>query len=101
MTRPLLIQPRAPLVLPAGHEFEMMWPDARRQPAGVIRLVPERDPPAVEDLPGDVMAAADLLADAQDRVAVFIDGALPAPAAGGRLDAVADEFFPEGHGRGF
>lgn len=82
MARPLLIERRAPLVLPAGHQLEMVRPDAGSQPAGVIRLVPGRDPPAVEDLPRDVMAAADLLAYAHDRVAVFVDGALPAPAAG-------------------
>jgi hypothetical protein len=99
MTCPLLIQPRAPFVLSTGHQLEVMRPDAGRQPAGLIGLVPGRDPPAVEDLPRDVMAAADLLADAHDRVAVFIDGALPAPAAGRRFDAVADEFLPEGHGR--
>lgn len=62
MARPLLIERRAPLVLPAGHQLEMVRPDAGSQPAGVIRLVPGRDPPAVEDLPRDVMAAADLLA---------------------------------------
>jgi hypothetical protein len=77
-----------------------MGPDAGSQPAGVIRLVPGRDRPAVEDLPGDVMAAADLLADSDDRVAVFVDGALPAPAAVHRLDAVAEKFFPESHRRG-
>jgi hypothetical protein len=95
VTCPLLIEPGSPLVLAAGHQLQMVRPDARSQPAGVVRLVPGRDPPAVVDLPGDVMAAADFLADAHDGIAVFIDGALPAPAAGRRLDAVADEFFPE------
>jgi hypothetical protein len=97
MTCPLLIQPRAPFVLSAGHQLEMVRPNARSQPAGVIRLVPGRDPPAVEDLPGHVMAAADLLARAHDRVAVFVDGALPAPAAGRGLDAVAEKSLPERH----
>ena len=96
MRRPLLVQPRAPLVLAAGHELQVMRPDAGGKPASVVRLVPGRDRPAVVDLPGDVMAAAYLLPDAHDRVAVFVDGALPAPAAGRRLDAVADEFLPEG-----
>lgn len=50
--------------------------DAGCIPTGVILLLSGRDPPTVEDLPGDVMAAADLLAHAHDRVAVFIDGAL-------------------------
>jgi hypothetical protein len=35
--------------------------------------------------------------DAGDRVAIFVDGALPAPAAGLRLDAIAQDFLPEGH----
>lgn len=77
----------------------MMRPDAGSQPASMVRLVPGRDRPAVVDLPGDIMAAADLLPDPDDRVAVFIDGALPAPAAARRLDAIADEFLPEGHGK--
>lgn len=97
---PLLIQPRAPLVLAAGHQLQMVRTDAGSQPAAVIRADAGRDPPAVEDLPGDVMAAADLLADAYDRIAVLIDGALPSPAAGRRFDAVANEFFPKSHGRG-
>lgn len=96
MTRPLLVEPRAPLVLAAGHDLELMRPDARGKPAGVIGLVPGRDGPAVMDLPRDVMAAADLLSDAHDGIAVFVDGALPAPAARWRLHAVADEFLPEG-----
>jgi hypothetical protein len=43
-------------------------------------LVPGRDRPAVLDLPGDVVAAANFFPDAHDRVAVFVDGALPLPA---------------------
>jgi hypothetical protein len=101
MTCPLLIQPRAPFVLSTGHQLEMVRPNTRRQPAGVVRLVPGRDPPAVEDLPGDIMAAANLFADAHDRIAVFVDSALPTPAAGWRFDAVTDEFFPDGHGAKF
>jgi hypothetical protein len=94
MTRPLLVQPGAPLVLHAGHELEVMGIDARRQSAGVIRLVPGGNPPAVEDLPRNVMAAADLLANAHGRMTVFVDGALPAQR---RLDAIADKCLPEGH----
>jgi len=62
--------------------------------------MPGRNPPAVVDLPGHVMAAADLLSDADDRIAVFVERALIAPAAGRRDDAIADEFLPESHGRG-
>jgi len=97
MTRPLLIEPGAPLVFAAGHELEMMRPDARSKPAGVVRLMPWRDRPAVVDLPGHVVAAADLLANTHDRVTVFVESALVAPATRRRLDAIADEFFPEGH----
>ena len=63
--------------------------------------MPGRDRPAVVDFPGDVVAAADLLPEPHDRVAVFVDGALPAPAAVRRLDRVADEFLPEGHNTDF
>jgi len=73
----------------------MMRPDAGREPASMIWLVPGRDRPAVVDHPGDVMAAADLFPDAHDHVAVFVDRAQPAPAAGWCLDAVAAEFLPE------
>jgi hypothetical protein len=66
---------RAPLVLAAGHKLEVVRPDAGRQPAGMVRLVPGRDPPAVMDLPRDVVAAANLLPYSHYGIAVFIDGA--------------------------
>jgi hypothetical protein len=72
--------------------------DAARQPAGMVRLVAGRNPPAVVDLPHDLVAAADFLSHPHEGVAVLIDGALPAPAAGQCLDAVANESLPEGHG---
>jgi hypothetical protein len=97
VTCPLLIEPGAALVLAAGHEIEVIRIDAGGEAASVIRLMPERYRPAVADLPGYVVAAADLLPDAHDRIAVLIDGALPAPAAGRRFDAVADEYLSEGH----
>lgn len=100
MSRSLLVQPRAPLVLAAGHKLEVVRPDAGRQPAGMVRLVPGRDPPAVMDLPRDVVAGANLLPDSHYGIAVFIDGALPSPAAGRRFDAVTNKFFPKSHGRG-
>ena len=50
----------------------------------------------MEDFPGDVMGAADLFTDAHHAVAILIAGALPAPAAVRRFDAVANDFLPEG-----
>jgi len=91
MTRAFLVDPGAPLIFATGHEFEVTGIDARRVSTHMVRLMPERDRPAVVDLPGDVVAAADFLPDAHDRVAVFVDGALPTPAAGRRLDAVAEQ----------
>ena len=73
--------------------------DTACQPARVVRLVPGWDRPAVVDLPGDLVAAPDLLSHPYERVAVLIGGSLPAPAAGRRLYTVADEFLPEGHAR--
>jgi hypothetical protein len=98
--RPLLIEPGSLLVLPAGYELEVVRVDAWLQPARVVRLVPRGDPPAVVDLPRDLVAAADLLSHPHERVSVLIGGTLVAPAAGRRLDAVADEFLPESHARG-
>jgi hypothetical protein len=72
--------------------------DTARQPAGVVRLVPGRNPPAIVNLPHDLVAAADLLSHADEGVAVLVGGSLPAPAAGRRLDAITDEFLPKGHG---
>jgi hypothetical protein len=92
MRRPLLIEPGSLLVFPAGHEFEVMRPDAGRKPASVIRLVPGRDPPAVVDLPHHLVAAADLFSYPHERIAVLIGGSLIAPAAGWRLDAIAMSF---------
>lgn len=51
----------------------------------------------MEDFPGHVMAASDPLADPHRGVAVLIQGALPAPAAGRRFDAIAKDFLPEDH----
>jgi hypothetical protein len=93
--RPLLVQPGSLLVLPAGHELEVRRVDTARQPAGVVWLVPGQDPPAVLNLPGDLVAAADLLSLPHEGVAVLVGGALPAPAAGRCLDAIANEFLPE------
>jgi hypothetical protein len=44
--------------------------------------------------PGDVVAATDFFPQQQDRLAVFVDGGPPAPAAGRSLAAVAEDFFP-------
>ena len=63
----------------------------------VVRLVPGRDPPAVVDLPHDLVTASDAFSHPHEGVAVLIDRALPAPAARWRFDTVADEFLPEGH----
>jgi hypothetical protein len=94
---PLLIEPGPLFVLPAGHELEVIRVDTAGQPAGVVWLVQGRDSPAIVDLPHDLVTAADLLSHPYESVAVLISGSLPAPAAGRCLDAVADEFLPEGH----
>jgi hypothetical protein len=52
------------------------------------------------NLPHDLVATADLLSHANEGVAVLVGCALPAPAGGRRLDAVADEFFARGSGMG-
>jgi hypothetical protein len=67
-------------------------------PAFVVRLVPGRNPPPAVDLPHDLVAAADLLSNADEGVAVLVGCVLVALAARRCLDAVADEFLPEGHG---
>lgn len=90
MRRPPLIEPGSLLVLSAGHELEMMRADAGRKPASVIRLVPGRDPPAVVDLPHDLVAAADLFSHPHERVAVLVERALITPAALRRLHAVTN-----------
>ena len=95
MTRALLIEPGAPLVFPVSHELEVMRIDARRVSTYMVRLVSGRDRSAVVDLPGDIMTAADFFPDTHERVAVLVDGSLPPPAAGRRLDAVAKEFLPK------
>ena len=95
--RALLVKPRPLLVLPACNQLEVYRVDAARQPAGVVRLVPGRDPPAVVDLPHDLVAAADLFSYPHERVAVLVEGALITPAARRRLDAITDESLPEFH----
>jgi hypothetical protein len=97
MTRALLVEPGSLLVLPAGHELEVMRVDTARQPARVVRLVVGRDPTAVVDLPHDLVAAADLLSHPHKRVAVLIESSLVTPAALRRLDTIVQEFFPDGH----
>lgn len=92
MRRPLLIEPGPFLVLPACHEFEVRRVDTACQPARVVRLVPGWDRPAVVDLPGDLVAAADLLSHADEGVAVLVGGALPAPAADGVLTQLRMSF---------
>jgi hypothetical protein len=62
--RPLLIEPCAPFIFAASDELEVSRIDAGGEPAGVIRLAPGRDRAAVADLPGDIMAAADVLPEA-------------------------------------
>ena len=73
-----------------------MLGEVNRRLTAAITLVSGRDPAAVVDLPRDLVAAADLLSHADERVAVLVGGALPAPAAGRRLHTVADEFFARG-----
>ena len=71
--------------------------DARRLSTQVVRLVSGRDWPAVEDLPGDVMTAADFSPHTHERVAVLVDGSLPPPAAHRRFDAGCEGVCPESH----
>jgi hypothetical protein len=99
MRRPLLIEPGPLLVLATGHELEVRRVDAARQPTGVVGLVTGRDPPPVVDLPHDLVASANLFSNPHKRVSVLVGCPLPPPAAGRCLDAVAEEFLPEGHGR--
>ena len=75
-----------------------MLGEVNRRLTAAITLVSGRDPTAVVDLPHDLVAAADLLSYPHKGVAVLVGGALVALAAGRCLDAVADEFLPEGHG---